>query len=221
VLKLEGTGVFNIARPLALEFGLLRYVRQPSADAYVIWVVRHKVTRPQAILKFRPPSSLDYRIRHGSKSLVCLWEMAWYEATAKEYPIISEVYPNLQMQEWLSCRTPLPQDFLVRRPRPSWGNQCLTCPSRGVLKHWFNSSRCYTTPGLQQRQPVLCMVHPLLSGHPSKYWLCWMLLYFRDRGNGCFQHCIWPLAYNFLFNWDTLYISYCTKLAKLSVLNFF
>jgi hypothetical protein len=22
--------------------------------------------------------------------------MAWYEATAKEYPIISEVYPNLQ-----------------------------------------------------------------------------------------------------------------------------
>jgi hypothetical protein len=36
VLKLEGTGVFNIARLLALEFGLLRYVRQPSADAHVI-----------------------------------------------------------------------------------------------------------------------------------------------------------------------------------------
>jgi hypothetical protein len=28
--------------------------------------------------------------------LFCLWEIAWYEATAKEYPIISEVYPNLQ-----------------------------------------------------------------------------------------------------------------------------
>jgi hypothetical protein len=27
---------------------------------------------------------------------VCLWEMAWYEATAKEYPIVSEVYPNLR-----------------------------------------------------------------------------------------------------------------------------
>jgi hypothetical protein len=27
---------------------------------------------------------------------VCLWEIAWYEATAQEYPIISEVYPNLQ-----------------------------------------------------------------------------------------------------------------------------
>jgi hypothetical protein len=39
---------------------------------------------------------------HGRKKekdcfvLFCLWEIAWYEATAKEYPIISEVYPNLQ-----------------------------------------------------------------------------------------------------------------------------
>jgi hypothetical protein len=38
------------------------------------------------------------------------------------------------------------------------------------------------------------MVHPFVSGHPSKYWLCSMLLNYRDRGNGCFQHCIWPLA---------------------------
>jgi hypothetical protein len=30
VLQLEGTGVFNIARLLALEFGLLRFVRQPK-----------------------------------------------------------------------------------------------------------------------------------------------------------------------------------------------
>jgi hypothetical protein len=51
--------------------------------------------------------------------LFCLWEMAWYEATAtaKEYPIISEVYPN--RHEWLSGRTPLPQDFgLVTRTHP-------------------------------------------------------------------------------------------------------
>jgi hypothetical protein len=59
---------FNIVRPLALEFGLLRMVRQPSADTHVIWVARHKVTRPQTILKFRPPSSLDYRTRYGSQS---------------------------------------------------------------------------------------------------------------------------------------------------------
>jgi hypothetical protein len=29
----------------------------------------NKVSRPQTILKFRPPSSLDYRTRHGSQSL--------------------------------------------------------------------------------------------------------------------------------------------------------
>jgi hypothetical protein len=60
---------FNIVRPLALEFGLLCMVGQPSADTHVIWVARHKVTRPQTILKFRPPSSLDYRTRHGSQSV--------------------------------------------------------------------------------------------------------------------------------------------------------
>jgi hypothetical protein len=65
----RGNRCFNIVRPLALEFCLLCMVRQPSADAHVIWVARHKVTRPQTILKFRPPSSLDYRTRHGSQSL--------------------------------------------------------------------------------------------------------------------------------------------------------
>jgi hypothetical protein len=71
----RGNRCFNIVRPLALEFGLLRMVRQPSADTHVIWVARHKVTRPQTILKFRPPSSLDYRTRHGSQSTVLhtLW----------------------------------------------------------------------------------------------------------------------------------------------------
>jgi hypothetical protein len=64
----RGNRCFNIIRLLAFEFGLLRMVRQPSADAHVIWVARHKVTRPQIILKFRPPSSLDYRTRHGSQS---------------------------------------------------------------------------------------------------------------------------------------------------------
>jgi hypothetical protein len=61
----RGNRCFNIVRPLALEFGLLCMVRQPT---HVIWVARHKVTRPQTILKFRPPSSLDYRTRHGSQS---------------------------------------------------------------------------------------------------------------------------------------------------------
>jgi hypothetical protein len=69
VLKNQNRGnrCFNIVKPLALEFGLLRMVRQPSADTHEIWVARHKVTRPQTILKFRPPSSLDYRTRHGSQ----------------------------------------------------------------------------------------------------------------------------------------------------------
>jgi hypothetical protein len=65
----SGNRCFNIVRPLALEFGLLRMVIQPSADAHVIWVALHKVTRPQTILKFRPPSSLDYRTRHGSQRM--------------------------------------------------------------------------------------------------------------------------------------------------------
>jgi hypothetical protein len=39
-----------------------------STDIHVIWVARHKVTRPQTNLKFRPPSSLDYRTRYGSQS---------------------------------------------------------------------------------------------------------------------------------------------------------
>jgi hypothetical protein len=43
-------------------------VIQHRADTHVIWVARHKVTRPQTILKFRPPSSLDSRTRHGSES---------------------------------------------------------------------------------------------------------------------------------------------------------
>jgi hypothetical protein len=68
----RGNRCFNIVRPLALEFGLLLMVRQPSADAHVISVARHKVTRPQTILKFRPPSSLDYRTRHGSQSFFCV-----------------------------------------------------------------------------------------------------------------------------------------------------
>jgi hypothetical protein len=44
------------------------------SNVCVIWVAWHKVTRPQNILKFRPPSSLDYRTRHGSQSteIYCL-----------------------------------------------------------------------------------------------------------------------------------------------------
>jgi hypothetical protein len=74
-----------IVRPLALEFGLLRIVRQPSADTHVIWVARHKVTRPQTILKFRPPSSLDYRTRHGSqpKLMFFIGELLWTAMQAR------------------------------------------------------------------------------------------------------------------------------------------
>jgi hypothetical protein len=36
--------------------------------AHVIWVVRNKVTRTHSILKFRPPSRLDYRTHHCSQS---------------------------------------------------------------------------------------------------------------------------------------------------------
>jgi hypothetical protein len=64
----RGNRCFNITTPLALEFGLLRMVKQPIADTHVIWVAQHKVTQPQTILKFRPPSSLDYRTCHGSQS---------------------------------------------------------------------------------------------------------------------------------------------------------
>jgi hypothetical protein len=38
----RGNRCFNIIRLLALEFGLLRMVRQPSADSHVIWVALHK-----------------------------------------------------------------------------------------------------------------------------------------------------------------------------------
>jgi hypothetical protein len=31
-----------------------------------------------------------------------------------------------------------------------------------------------------------------------------MLLNFRDQGNGCFQHCIWPLAQQQLGNADRI-----------------
>jgi hypothetical protein len=39
-------------------------IRQPNADTHVIWVARHKVTRPQTILKFRPHNSLDPSLDH-------------------------------------------------------------------------------------------------------------------------------------------------------------
>jgi hypothetical protein len=43
----RGNRCFNIVRPLSLEFGLLRIVRQPSADAHVIWVADTKSPDPK------------------------------------------------------------------------------------------------------------------------------------------------------------------------------
>jgi hypothetical protein len=66
---------------LALEFGLHCMIRQPCADTHVIWVARHKVTRPQTILKFRPPSSLNYRTRNGSQSGPLYSITLWLESS--------------------------------------------------------------------------------------------------------------------------------------------
>jgi hypothetical protein len=92
VFEIEGTGVSkSLGRWL---WNLVCFVWSDnlvrSADVYVIWVAWHKVTRPQTILKFRPPSSLDYRTRHGSQSSAktCLrgktpptaaWETMWVQ----------------------------------------------------------------------------------------------------------------------------------------------
>jgi hypothetical protein len=86
----RGNRCFNIARPLALEFGLLRMVRQPSADTHMIWVAWHKVTQPQTILKFRPPSSLDYRTRHGSLS----WVQCKHWIISSRCNVIQHRYPT-------------------------------------------------------------------------------------------------------------------------------
>jgi hypothetical protein len=75
--QIEGSGVSTSLGRLALEFGLLRMVRQPSAECghssdMSSPTQSHPTARPQTILKFRPPSSLDYRTHHGSQSS-CLY----------------------------------------------------------------------------------------------------------------------------------------------------
>jgi hypothetical protein len=49
---------------LAIGFGIWSALYDQATQTQA----RHKVTRPQTILKFQPPSSLDYRTCHGSQS---------------------------------------------------------------------------------------------------------------------------------------------------------
>ena len=41
-----------------------------SADAGIVRQDSPRASRPQAILKLRPPSSLDYKARHGPQTVV-------------------------------------------------------------------------------------------------------------------------------------------------------
>jgi hypothetical protein len=56
------------SRPLALEFGLLRMVRQPSADAHVIWVARHKVRPWKDHFKSDLRSDQDHLLKKDLRS---------------------------------------------------------------------------------------------------------------------------------------------------------
>ena len=45
-----------------------------SADAGIVRQDSPRASRPQVILKFRPPSSLDYKARHGPQSFYVVIE---------------------------------------------------------------------------------------------------------------------------------------------------
>ena len=63
-----------------------------SADAGIVRQDSPRASRPQAILKFRPPSSLDYKARHGPQTI--LWCM---QACADPYVILKN-FTNLEFE---------------------------------------------------------------------------------------------------------------------------
>ena len=46
-----------------------------SVDAWIVWQDSPRVSLPQAILKLRPPSILDYKARHGPQT--CYFTLIW------------------------------------------------------------------------------------------------------------------------------------------------
>ena len=52
-----------------------------SADAIEASAVLQEDSRPQAILKLRPPNSLDYSTRYGCQPILSVYEMSKFSLT--------------------------------------------------------------------------------------------------------------------------------------------
>ena len=60
---------FSHTSPMATQVLQHRCDQWASADAGIVRQDSPRASRPQAILKFRPPSSLDYKARHGPQTI--------------------------------------------------------------------------------------------------------------------------------------------------------
>ena len=63
-----------------------------SADAGIVRQDSPRASRPQAILKFRPPSSLDYKARHGPQ-------------TTKQTYLLNVVKMKNENKAWITHKT--------------------------------------------------------------------------------------------------------------------
>ena len=59
---------FSHTSPMATQVLQYKCDQWASADAGIVRQDSPRASRPQAILKFRPPSSLDYKARHGPQT---------------------------------------------------------------------------------------------------------------------------------------------------------
>ena len=59
---------FSHTSPMATQVLQHKCDQWASADAGIVRQDSPRASRPQAILKFRPPSSLDYKARHGPQT---------------------------------------------------------------------------------------------------------------------------------------------------------
>ena len=59
---------FSHTSPTATQVLQHKCDQWASADAGIVRQDSPRASRPQAILKFRPPSSLDYKARHGPQT---------------------------------------------------------------------------------------------------------------------------------------------------------
>ena len=71
---------FSHTSPTATQVLQHKCDQWASADAGIVRQDSPRASRPQAILKLRPPSSLDYKARHGPQTLR-KWYIYTYIAT--------------------------------------------------------------------------------------------------------------------------------------------